>query len=242
MNYKIILAYDGTNYRGWQMQSEQPTIQLILSRALATLDGAPVVVHGAGRTDAGVHAEGQAASFRLQKEWTSAALRGALNGNLPYDIRVLHAEPVGEEFHARISAKGKTYRYQIYAAAAMNPLLARYAWHYPYALKLDKLKQDGAALLGTHDFTAFTTVDCATKTNIRTITGFHLEQHDALLQLAFTGKGFLRYQVRTMVRALLELNHGRLAMTMPELIASQQRALIRGLAPAHGLTLVAVEY
>jgi tRNA pseudouridine38-40 synthase len=214
----------------------------MLTRALTLLDGAPVIVHGSGRTDSGVHAEGQVASFRLQKEWIGAALRKALNGNLPPDIRVLEAEPVDDEFHARFSAKGKTYRYQIYHADVMNPLLARYAWHFPYALDLAQLQHDSAALLGTHDFTAFTVAACETQTNVRTITGFHLERHAELLQLFFTGEGFLRYQVRTMVMALLEINRGRLAMTMPELILSQNRALIRGAAPAKGLTLLRVEY
>lgn len=242
MNYKITLAYDGTNYQGWQMQGERPTIQLTLSRALAKLAGTPVVVHGAGRTDSGVHAEGQVASFHLTKEWTGQALRKALNGNLPPDIRILMAEPVAEEFHARFSAKGKTYRYQIYNAEILNPLLARFAWHFPYPLADEQLTRDGQALLGTHDFTVFTVADCETKTNVRTITEFRFVRHDSLLQLYFTGDGFLRYQVRTMVVALLEMNRGRLPMTMPELLQSQQRALVRGLAPAQGLTLLAVEY
>lgn len=242
MNYKLTIAYDGTAYQGWQMQGERPTIQLVLSRVLATLEGAPVIVHGAGRTDSGVHAEGQVASFRLSKEWSGHALRKALNSNLPPDIRVLQAEQVADDFHARFSAQGKIYRYQIYNADVMNPLLARFAWHFPYALNLDQLRQDGAALLGTHDFTVFTVADCETKTNVRTITGFRLEQDGALLRLYFTGAGFLRYQVRTMVAALLEMNRGRLRMTMPELIQSRQRALIHGAAPAKGLTLVAVEY
>lgn len=242
MNYKITIAYDGTEYQGWQMQGERPTIQLALTRVLTTLEGAPVIVHGAGRTDSGVHAEGQVASFRLQKEWTGTALRKAMNGNLPPDIRVLQAERVDDEFHARFSAQSKTYRYQIYNAEVMNPLFARYAWHFPFPLTLEKLRQDGAALLGTHDFTVFTVATCETHTNVRTITRVQSEQHGALLQLYFTGEGFLRYQVRTMVMALLELNRGRLALTMPELIRSQQRALIRGLAPAQGLTLMRVEY
>lgn len=242
MNYKITIAYDGTDYQGWQMQGERPTIQLTLTRVLTKLEGTPVIVHGAGRTDSGVHAEGQVASVQLQKEWSGSALRKALNGNLPPDIRVLEAEPVDDEFHARFSAQGKTYRYQIYNAEVMHPLLTRYAWHYRHALDLDKLQQDGTALLGTHDFTVFTVANCETHTNVRTVTGFQIEQHNALLQLFFSGEGFLRYQVRTMVMALLEMNRGRLAMTMPELIRSQQRALIRGTAPAKGLTLMRVEY
>lgn len=242
MNYKITVAYDGTDYQGWQMQGELPTIQLALSRAVTTLEGAPVTIHGAGRTDAGVHAEGQVASFHLTKEWPGRALRMALNGNLPHDIRVLEAEPVSDEFHPRVLAKSKTYRYQLYNASAMNPLLGRYAWHYHHTVNLAKLQQDGEALLGTHDYTAFTTTDCETKTRVRTITAFQIVQQASLLQLYFTGNGFLRYQVRTMVAALLEMNRGRIAMTMPELILSQQRAAIHGTAPAKGLTLMRVEY
>ena len=242
MNYKITIAYDGTDYQGWQMQGERPTIQLTLTRVLTTLEGAPVTVHGAGRTDSGVHAEGQVASFQLQKDWSGAALRKALNGNLPPDIRVMKAQQIDDQFHARFSAKGKTYRYQIYHADVMNPLFARYALHYHHAINFDKLRNDGAALIGTHDFTVFTVADCETNTNIRTITGFHVEQHDPLLQLFFTGEGFLRYQVRTMVEALLQMNRGKLTMTMPELIHSQRRALIHGTAPAKGLTLMRVEY
>ncbi len=242
MNYKITLAYDGTDYQGWQMQGALPTIQLALSRALATLAGAPVTVHAAGRTDAGVHAEGQVVSFHLQKEWSGRALCQALNGNLPHDVRVLAAEAVSDDFHPRASAKSKIYRYQIYNADVMNPLLARYAWHYHYALHLAQLQRDGEALLGTHDFTVFTVTDCETKTRVRSITAFQLTQQGSLLQLYFTGNGFLRYQVRTMVAALLEMNRGRLAMTMPELIHSQRRAAIHGTAPAKGLTLMSVEY
>lgn len=242
MNYKITIAYDGTDYQGWQMQGAIPTIQLALSRALAQLEGAPVIVHAAGRTDSGVHAVGQVASFHLTKEWSGRALRQALNGNLPHDVRVLAAEPVSDKFHPRASAKSKIYRYQLYNADVMNPLLARYAWHYHHALNLTKLQQDGEALLGTHDFTVFTVTDCETKTRVRTITTFQLAQHASLLQIYFTGNGFLRYQVRTMVAALLEINRGRLAMTMPELIRSQRRAVIRSTAPAKGLTLMSVEY
>ena len=242
MNYKIIIAYDGTDYQGWQMQGERPTIQLVLTRVLTRLEGSHVTVHGAGRTDSGVHAEGQVASFHLQKDWSGAGLRKAMNGNLPSDIRVLKAEQVTDEFHARFSAKGKTYRYQIYNADVMNPLLARYALHYHHTIDFDKLKHDGSDLIGTHDFTVFTVVDCETHTNIRTITGFQIERDASLLRLYFTGEGFLRYQVRTMVEAILQLNRGKLRMPMADLIHSQRRALIQGSAPAKGLTLMRVEY
>ena len=131
MNFRIKLAYDGTDFTGWQMQAGSRTVQGLLTDALTTIDGSPVSVHGAGRTDAGVHAEGQVASFFLHRERTGPELERALNGSLPYDIRVLEASVVPDDFHARRNAKSKTYRYHLFNAQVMNPLLHRYAWYYP---------------------------------------------------------------------------------------------------------------
>jgi tRNA pseudouridine38-40 synthase len=243
MKYRITLAYDGTDYSGWQTQFDQPTIQATLGGALERLEGAPVTTHAAGRTDAGVHAEGQVVSFRLRREWRGEDLRRALNGNLPQDIRVIEAAVADEEFHARFDAKSKTYRYQIYTAEVLNPFLVRYAWHYPYPLDVERLVEESGELIGAHDFTAFTVADCETKTNVRTVTDARVERDDHLLQLFFTGDGFLRYQVRTMVGALLESNRGRLkAGSITELIKNKDRRLVGAPAPARGLTLMKVEY
>lgn len=243
MKYRITLAYDGTDYYGWQMQSGQPTIQSVLNSVLEKLEGVPVVTHAAGRTDAGVHAEGQVVSFRLSREWEGRDLQRAINGNLPREIRVIEAAPASEEFHARLDAKSKTYRYQIYLGEVMDPFLARYAWHYPYTLDLDRLAHETRGLIGTHDFTAFTVAACETKTNVRRVTRVGIEPEGDLLKIFFTGEGFLRYQVRTMVSALLESSRGRLkAGSIAELIESRDRMLIGAPAPARGLTLVKVEY
>lgn len=243
MNYRITLAYDGTNYCGWQLQLGLPTIQLAVQTALEKLEGRPVISHAAGRTDTGVHAEGQVVSFRLSKEWNGRALRNALNGNLPRDIRVMDASVAAEDFHARFDAQGKVYRYRVFMGEVMNPLWARYAWHYPYPLELGRLTEDARALIGTYDFTAFTVASCATRTHVRTITSIRLEQEGGLLTLFFHGDGFLRYQVRTMVGALAELSRGRLAVSsIGELIARRDRNLIGASAPAQGLTLLKVEY
>jgi tRNA pseudouridine38-40 synthase len=243
VKYRVTLAYDGTNYYGWQMQKGQPTIQSVFEDVLAKLEGAPVTTFAAGRTDAGVHAAGQVISFRLTREWAERALRRALNGNLPADIRALEAMIADEDFHARFDARAKTYRYQIYTAEVMNPFLARYAWHHPYALDIERMKDDARALLGTHDFTAFTVADCEVKTHTRTITDVTIEREDDLLKLCFTGDGFLRYQVRTMVSALVEANRGRLrAGSIDELLTSRDRTLTGAPAPARGLTLMKVEY
>lgn len=246
MNYRITLAYDGTAYEGWQMQATGPTVQGLLSEALARIDGAPVIVHGAGRTDAGVHAEGQVASFRLRRERDGDELRRALNGNLPPDIRVYEAAPAAEDFHARFDARSKTYRYQLYTAEVMNPFLERYAWHYPYELDLARLAEDGRALTGRRDFRAFTVADSGAVRagrTVRTLSDFQLVIDGARLLLTFTGDGFLRYMVRTMVGALLEANRGRLkAGSIEALLESGRRELSGALAPAKGLTMVKVEY
>jgi tRNA pseudouridine38-40 synthase len=247
MKYRITLAYDGADYFGWQMQVGRPTIQSVLTGALERLEGAPVTAHGAGRTDAGVHAEGQVVSFKLSREraceWGGRDLRRAINGNLPPDIRVIDAEPVNEDFHARFDANSKTYRYQIYLAEVMSPFLVRYAWHYPYPLDVERLVEESAVLIGTRDFTAFTVSDCDVKTFTRTITEIDVERKGDLIELFFTGDGFLRYQVRTMVAALVESNRGRLkAGSVSELIESKDRALAGAPAPARGLTLMKVGY
>ncbi|HEU0178780.1 MAG TPA: tRNA pseudouridine(38-40) synthase TruA [Blastocatellia bacterium] len=243
MKYRITLAYDGADYYGWQAQAGQPTIQSVLNGALEKLEGAPVTTHAAGRTDAGVHAEGQVVSFMLSREWGGRDLRRAVNGNLPPDIRVIDAAPVDEEFHARFDAKSKTYRYQIYLAEVMSPLLVRYAWHYPYPIDVRRLAEESGALLGTRDFTAFTVADCETRTFTRTLMEIDIQREGDLLKLFFTGDGFLRYQVRTMVAALVESNRGRLkAGSISELIESKDRALAGPPAPARGLTLMKVEY
>jgi tRNA pseudouridine38-40 synthase len=243
MKYRITLAYDGADYYGWQMQAGQVTIQSVLNGALERLEGSPAPTHGAGRTDAGVHAEGQVVSFRLSREWEGRDLQRAINGNLPPDIRVIDAATVDEEFHARFDAKSKTYRYQIYLAEVMSPFLVRYAWHYPYSLDVERLAEESEVLIGTLDYRAFTVADCDAKTFTRTITGVSVEREGDLLKLFFTGVGFLRYQVRTMVAALVESNRGRLKTgSISELIESKDRALAGSPAPARGLTLMKVGY
>lgn len=243
MIYRITLAYDGTNYSGWQFQPGHATIQGVLNVAVDKLEGAPVTLHAAGRTDSGVHAEGQVVSFRLTKNWDCWRLRSGLNGNLPQDVRVMEASPAADNFHARIYAKAKTYRYRIFTGEVMNPLWERYAWHHPYRLSAEKLIKDSQELIGMHDFTAFTTTECETRTRVRTVTDIQMEREGELLTLYFRGEGFLRYQVRTMVGALVGINRGRLQTgSIAELIERRDRRLSGASAPARGLTLMKVEY
>lgn len=243
MNYRITLAYDGTDFAGWQLQTGQPTIQGELERALEKIEGAPVTVHAAGRTDAGVHAEGQVASFRLLRERRARELQRALNGNLPEAIRVMEASAASDDFHARKSAAAKTYRYQIYLGHVLPPFLLRYAWRFPYELDLERLSRDSQAFLGEHDFSAFTVSTCETKTKIRTVNEIRVDHDGRLMKIFFRGDGFLRYQVRTMVGALVEVNRGRLrAGSIERLLTSGDRSLAGASAPARGLTLMKVEY
>ncbi len=243
MKYRITLSYDGTDYFGWQMQVSHPTIQSVLNQALERIEGHPVTTHAAGRTDAGVHALGQVVSFELDHEWEGIELRRALNGNLPPDIRVLGASIATPDFHARFDARGKTYRYSIHTAEVGNPLLRRYVWDCWHRFDLDKLGDDLDSLRGTHDFTAFTVASVETKSPVRTIIEARYESEGDLLTIFFSGDGFLRYQVRTMVGALVESNRGKLkAECMTALISSLDRTLIGAPAPAKGLTLMKVEY
>ncbi|MGE0104902.1 MAG: tRNA pseudouridine(38-40) synthase TruA [Blastocatellales bacterium] len=243
MRYRITLTYDGTDYYGWQRQVSQPTIQSLLETALERIEGQHVTAHGAGRTDAGVHAAGQVVSFDLDREWDGVELRRALNGNLPPDIRVLSAGTASPEFHARFDSTGKTYRYQIWTAEIENPFLRRYAWHLWHRFDLEKLRDDLAALEGTHDFSAFTVTDIETSSRVRSVTETRFEIEGDLLTVCFSGDGFLRYQVRTMIGALVESNRGRLkGDSMAAVISSRNRKLIGAPAPAKGLTLMKVEY
>lgn len=243
MNFRIKLAYDGTDFTGWQMQAGSRTVQGLLTDALTTIDGSPVSVHGAGRTDAGVHAEGQVASFFLSRERTGPELERALNGSLPYDIRVIEASVVPDDFHARRNAKSKTYRYHLFNAQVMNPLLHRYAWYYPYSLDLDRLESDQRQLLGEHDFSAFTVASCEVESRVRTLLDARLTRSGSSVFLTFTGDGFLRYMVRTMVGALLNANRGRLKIpSIKELLEGGDRQLAGRMAPAKGLTMMKVGY
>ena len=243
MNLRLTIAYDGTNYQGWQMQANAKTVQGELTAALTPLDGEPVVVHGAGRTDAGVHALGQVASVRLTRTRPPAEVLGALNGSLSREIRVLSAEEVSEEFNARFDAKGKTYRYQIYNASVMNPLLERYAFHYPFELNDEAISHEATSLIGKHDFSAFTVTGRDVTSRVRSLFAFSLKRKGPLLRFEFSGDGFLRYQVRTMVVALLDTTRGRLgSLTIADLLKSGDRGLTGMMVPAKGLTLMKVEY
>jgi len=167
---KITLAYDGTRFVGWQRQADGESIQGLIETALARIEGMPVTVHGAGRTDAGVHALGQVASARMTSPLDPATLTRAINGHLPPDIRILTVEDKDDGFHARFSARSKCYRYQFDVAAIASPFDRAYAWHLPQPLDVEAMREAAAALIGTHDFAAFQSAGSAVSGTVRTLT------------------------------------------------------------------------
>jgi tRNA pseudouridine38-40 synthase len=249
MNYRLTLQYDGTEFHGWQVQSGERTVQGELARVLALLEGSEVVVHGAGRTDAGVHAEEQVASVRLRREVGPERLRAALNGNLPRDVRVMEASAAGEDFHARYSARGKTYVYRIANAPVMSPFLSRYALHEARALDTERMHRAALLFIGEHDWTAFSAAQSEARTRVRTITELEVTAqvdargHGRLIEIKASADGFLRYMVRSIAGTLLAAGRGEIGEEIIErAIKTGDRSLAGATAPAHGLTLVKVRY
>jgi tRNA pseudouridine38-40 synthase len=248
---KLTVAYDGTRFVGWQRQAEGESIQGLLEGVLARIEGAPVSVQGAGRTDAGVHALGQVASVRVACPHDTATLTRAINAQLPCEVRVLSIDEAEDAFHARFNARSKHYRYQIERRPIASPFDRAYAWHVPEPLNLEAMRTSAAALVGTHDFRAFQSSGGATRVTIRTVTRSELTignpveatQAPALLVYEVAGDGFLRHMVRAIVGTLVEVGRGQ---RTPESVASLVGGGSRGdagrTAPAHGLFLVRVVY
>ncbi|MGB7924296.1 MAG: tRNA pseudouridine(38-40) synthase TruA [Pyrinomonadaceae bacterium] len=249
MNFKLTIQYDGTEFHGWQMQGEQRTVQGELTRALALLDGREVVVHGAGRTDAGVHAVAQVASVVLRREIAPDRLRAAINGNLARDVRVVHAEAVEDQFHARFSARGKTYRYRIFNAPFMSPFWRRYAHHEARRLNLERMQQAARLFVGEHDWTAFSAAQSEVKTRVRRLTELEVKEDwsergaGRLVDVRVSADGFLRYMVRSIAGTLLAVGRGEIdEAQILRALSGGERALSGATAPACGLTLMRVHY
>ena len=242
-NYKLTIAYDGTDYHGWQMQANARTIQGELTRVLTLLDHRKVTLHGAGRTDAGVHAEAQVASVLLEREFVPDQLRDAVNGNLDRDLRVLGVELVDESFNARFSAKGKIYRYRICTAPVVRPFDFRYVYHYRGGLDVDEMQRAAALLVGQHDFSAFTIAGLEIEDRVRRLTRLDVEADEPGIKITAAADGFLRYMVRTIAGTLIDVGRGRRrAESVGAALASRRREEAGATAPAHGLTLVRVDY
>ncbi len=248
-NYKLLLQYDGTDFHGWQIQDGLRTVQGELASALALIEGRSVNVHGSGRTDAGVHAEGQVASVEIQREITPEKLRSAINGNVGKDVRVLEVEPASPDFHARYSALGKTYVYRIVNGHVISPFWSRYAHQEARKLDLDLMRSAAMLFLGRHDWTAFSATQSDVEDRVRTITQLDITERfderarDSLLEIRVTADGFLRYMVRTIAGTLVAAGRNELDNdAIVDAISTGRRPLSATTAPACGLTLVSVRY
>ena len=249
MNFKLTLQYDGTDFHGWQIQGDLRTVQGELTRALSLIEGQEVVVHGSGRTDAGVHAEGQVASVQLQRDITPLKLRAAVNGNVDPDLRVIDCERVNDDFHARYSALDKTYIYRIVNGPVRSPFWLRYAHHECRPLDLETMKEAASLFVGRHDWTAFSAAQSDAESRIRTITELEIRKtedsrsHGDLIEMEVTADGFLRYMVRSIAGTLLAVGRGEIhEKQIQQAIAERDRSLAGATAPPCGLTLLSVRY
>jgi tRNA pseudouridine38-40 synthase len=227
------------------MQANARSIQGEITRVLSRLDHRPVTLHGAGRTDAGVHAEAQVANVFLEREAAPDWLRDAINGNLDRDLRVMRVELADDAFEARFLAKSKTYRYAISTAPVLSPFDLRYVYHYHYRGTLDvaAMQQAAAGLVGKHDFSAFTISALDITDRVRHLTRLDVEACGHYIRITASAEGFLRYMVRTIAGTLIEVGRGRRTVaSVTEALASRVRDQAGATAPAHGLTLVRVDY
>jgi tRNA pseudouridine38-40 synthase len=247
-NLKLILSYDGSEFAGWQVQPDAVTVQGTLASAIGRITGENVSPQGSGRTDAGVHALAQVATFVTESSVPAANFVKALNDILPASVRVLEAEEAALDFHARKSARGKTYRYRIYRAAICPPFLAGYVWHYPYPLDEPAMVQAAGLVEGEHDFTSFAAVDpersaAAPVSNIRRIFASTWERQGDEFVYTVKGSGFLHHMVRNLAGTFILVGKGTLrAEDVTRVLEARNRSAAGATAPASGLYLVNVEY
>jgi tRNA pseudouridine38-40 synthase len=249
VNYKLLLQYDGTEFHGWQIQGDLRTVQGELTQALSLIDGRSVNVHGSGRTDAGVHAEGQVASVEIQREISTEKLRAATNANIGKDVRVLSVESVPDDFHARYSALEKTYVYRIVNGPVISPFWWRYAHQDARPLDLDRMRQSAEVLLGKHDWTAFSAAQSDVEDRVRTVTQVEISERaderspSPLIEIKVSAEGFLRYMVRAIAGTLMAVGRGELDHdAIVEAVETGARPTAAVTAPACGLTLLSVRY
>ncbi len=244
-NFQLTLEYDGRGFAGWQRQTREiRTLQGVLETALERITGHPVRVIGSGRTDAGVHAEGQVASVRLETTLEPTQLRRALDGALPGDLAVREAVVAREGFHARFDARSKLYRYAIWNGVFRSPLRAARTWQIRCELDLAAMAEACLAFVGTHDFASFQAAGSPGRDTVRTLARLDLAgDAGAEIHLLVEGDGFLRQMVRTLAGTLVEVGLGRRPSdAMASILAARVRSRAGATAPAHGLTLVRVSY
>jgi tRNA pseudouridine38-40 synthase len=246
-NLKLTVAYEGTDFAGWQIQPEAATVQGSLSSAIGRITGEKVLPQGSGRTDAGVHALAQVATFQTDSVIPTGNFVVALNDILPAAIRVLSAEEVAADFHPRKSAAAKTYRYRIYREAICSPFLSRYVWHYPYPLDEPAMREAAPLVEGEQDFTSFAAFDPERGregvSNVRRIFASQFRKESSELIYEVRGNGFLHHMVRNLVGTFLLVGKGTLKPAdVTRILGAKDRSAAGATAPATGLYLVNVEY
>jgi len=248
-NLKLILSYDGAEFSGWQVQPDAITIQGTLASAVRRITGENVLPQGSGRTDAGVHALAQVVTFVTESSVPTENFQKALNDILPASVRVLDVQEMPAEFHARHSAKGKTYRYRIYRGSICPPFLARYVWHYPYPLSEEAMISAAGLVVGEHDFTSFAAVDPERGrngepvSNVRTIFSSAWERSGEEFIYTVRGSGFLHHMVRNLVGMFILVGRGTVQVDdVTRILDARNRSAAGATAPAAGLYLVSVDY
>jgi tRNA pseudouridine38-40 synthase len=241
---KLLIEYDGTNYQGWQVQPECPTIQGILEEKLSRLTGERIHLIGSGRTDSGVHALGQVAHFKTQCRMDICTIQRALNSLLPHDIVIQKVEEVDEGFHARKHSKSKVYEYRILNRNLRSAFHRGYVWHIPQKLNLMEMKKATQGLIGEHDFSAFRTVGSPTRTAVRRVIRAEWQRgREGLIRFEIEANGFLKQMVRSIIGTLVEIGKGRMkASDFKKILNSKDRTEAGPTAPAHGLFLKEVKY
>jgi tRNA pseudouridine38-40 synthase len=259
--FRIVVEYDGTDFAGWQRQQGQRTVQQTLEDAIQQMLGETVFVRGASRTDAGVHADGQVASFALEGRIPAHGLLRGLNSVLPADVAIVDAAEIAERpdvdaaalapgtaasvrpFDARFSARGKVYRYTVWNHFVRSPRRARTAWHVREPLDLDAIRRAAAALVGEHDFRAFRASDCERRTTRRVVRQLSIDRQGPVVSFEIEATAFLKNMVRIVIGTLIDVGRGRLAPdAVARMLESGDRAGGGMTAPAHGLTLLRVIY
>lgn len=249
--YRLTLAYDGSDFCGWQTQKNGTSIQSVLEAALSRLFSQPISCRAAGRTDAGVHALAQVVSFRHERVVPERALIHGSNHYLPKSVAVVAAEVVAEDFDARFSASGKLYRYQIWNAAVRSPQHQVNHCHVAQPLDIAAMQAAAACLIGRHDFRAFRAADCERRTTVRLMRRIDITRHvptaalpeQAVVHIEVSATAFLKNMVRILSGTLIQVGKGRMtAQQVAEALEKGDRTLAGPTAPAHGLTLIAVEY
>ena len=241
--YKVIVAYDGTRFCGFQRQIKQRTVQGAIESALKKIGWPGTSIVAAGRTDTGVHASGQVIAFNLTWDHSETDLMSALNSNLPPDVAARSVKPVDEDFHPRFDAIGRRYSYRLYTGSVRDPLNDRYAWRIWPRMQLERSQQATDDLLGKNDFSAFGTPPKPEGSTLRSVTNASWYEDGAYLVFDITANAFLYHMVRRIVNFLVRIGQGKLPPTaVHEALAGGSKDLVRGLAPSHGLTLAEVFY